>query len=426
METMFFNVRRPRKKDNKLSIKDVFYKFGMLDLSVILYLVSIVFADGTILFYTSTVFFILCFLMKRGMPHVNKPFVALSSLFVIYSFLQIFLGFAEYPLTSLNRLFVVSLNYVICILLIDYLDSHINRMKFAYSFVIVMFFFFFYSIVLNASDLFSGRFGDNTRYLFGLSGVNGDFMNSNNVGRNCYMGILFVTVLYSSNKRNLFLSVMLSIVFLLFLILSGSRGALIVGLGFLLLLFITSSDSFIKSVRNIILVFAICLIVLLALTRIDFLNQIIGKRIETLFTGTFYNIDYVASSDGNSAYYRQLMIQEGLEAFAKKPILGWGLFAYSQMDTIGTYTHCNFVEILVSSGTIGFALYYLPLLYIVSKSFFGMKKAKKNRLIYCIIFSFIIIKIVANFFDVDYVSRTALLGFYYLASFLNENKKRTL
>ena len=395
----------------------------ILDFGIFLYLFSIVFADGSILFYASSAILLLLFFIKKGLPKINNTFIVLSFLFILYSFFQIVLSIAEYPSTSLSRLLIVLINFVICIVLFNYLDNKANRIKLGYFFVAILILFIVYSVVFYRKDLLTGRFGDNIRYLFGFSGVNGAYMNSNNVGRNFYMGILFAIIAYSSTKKHLLFTVALIAVFLLFLALTGSRGALLVAIGFLVLFFIASAKNALSFLRNLLIVFVVCYLSYTAIMNIDFLYQIIGRRIEALIYGTFNNIDYIGSGDGNSAYFRLHMIKEGLAVFSQRPIFGWGLFAYSQMATTGTYTHSNFVEMLVSGGVVGFIFYYLPLFFLLISSIKKMANYRdNNRLLFSAIFAFLVVKIASNIFDIDYVSRMALLGFYYLASFFTGRK----
>ena len=68
---------------------------------------------------------------------------------------------------------------------------------------------------------------------------------------------------------------------------------------------------------------------------------------------------------------RQAMIDRGWKWFLKKPFLGYGLSNFSVLhrELFGweTYAHNNFIEILVSGGIVGFALYYSIYVYIFVK-----------------------------------------------------------
>lgn len=63
---------------------------------------------------------------------------------------------------------------------------------------------------------------------------------------------------------------------------------------------------------------------------------------------------------------REYLIKVGLNNFMKSPIIGTGLSSFEDTElgvgiftrNIGVYSHSNFIEVLVSSGAIGFILYY--------------------------------------------------------------------
>lgn len=90
-------------------------------------------------------------------------------------------------------------------------------------------------------------------------------------------------------------------------------------------------------------------------------------------TSHFYRIQRVIdafeskdiSSAGESERGRLELYAKGLEVAMDNPVIGVGLDNFRRVDSgnvfssdIGTYSHSNYIEVLVSTGIIGFVLYY--------------------------------------------------------------------
>jgi hypothetical protein len=80
--------------------------------------------------------------------------------------------------------------------------------------------------------------------------------------------------------------------------------------------------------------------------------------------GHFIEGERLEGGEG-SIYTRVAFIHEGLKLFYANPVIGTGFSSFSgprqnqfQNKAIGTYSHCNYIEVLVSSGLLGFIIYY--------------------------------------------------------------------
>lgn len=60
----------------------------------------------------------------------------------------------------------------------------------------------------------------------------------------------------------------------------------------------------------------------------------------------------------DSAIIRMNMITDGWKIFKERLLTGYGAANYSVVSRFGTYSHNNFIEVLVDFGLIGFILYY--------------------------------------------------------------------
>lgn len=79
---------------------------------------------------------------------------------------------------------------------------------------------------------------------------------------------------------------------------------------------------------------------------------------------------------------RMEMVEYGLGLFKLRPIWGYGLNNFRVLYVGRTYSHNNYVELLVSGGLVGLILYYLMYLYPVCTFLFGKnrKQILKNGL----------------------------------------------
>ena len=95
---------------------------------------------------------------------------------------------------------------------------------------------------------------------------------------------------------------------------------------------------------------------LYAIYNVPFLYDFVGHRFEDMLNAFF------EEGGDRSSQIRQNMMQFGMEAFARNPILGYGPNGFANLyGTLGgelAYSHNNFVEMLVSTGLVGFVLYY--------------------------------------------------------------------
>lgn len=129
------------------------------------------------------------------------------------------------------------------------------------------------------------------------------------------------------------------------------------------------------------------------------LFDIVRERMLNLFgfmTGT--KIDY-------STKTRSTMNIIGINQFFATPILGIGIGASGvltrQAFGYTTYLHNNYVELLATGGSVGVALFYMPILYILINNWKYMKKSEISRL-FIILFLLILIN---DFASVSYFSK---------------------
>jgi O-antigen ligase len=72
---------------------------------------------------------------------------------------------------------------------------------------------------------------------------------------------------------------------------------------------------------------------------------------------------------------RVLMASTGFELFFQRPLLGWGAQQYQYISGFGSYSHSNYIELLVNHGLIGLGIYYTLFASLLRRAWRLKKKA---------------------------------------------------
>lgn len=181
--------------------------------------------------------------------------------------------------------------------------------------------------------------------------------NGNDVGMKCAIFLLFALYFFDAEKnfwkRLLLLSTsVLSVVLLYY---TASRKAFLIVIAGVSMYYYMKHPS--KRVRNVIMIALGVYVAYIAIMNVPELYNSIGWRLEGMIA--------LATGKGaadSSALLRLKYIQIGLDAFEKSPVIGYGIdnYRFINWETTGhfTYSHNNFVELLVGFGLVGFTVYY--------------------------------------------------------------------
>lgn len=131
-------------------------------------------------------------------------------------------------------------------------------------------------------------------------------------------------------------------------LLTGSRKILI----FYVVTFVIANLQ--SSRRNFILVIGGIIALYVAVMEIEPLYYLVGHKLDFFGGSTAYMMYH--ETDEN----RLLLAERGLTTFLDNP---WGIGFGNSRNYVGSYTHNNFVEVLVSLGLIGFLAYYYSYFY---------------------------------------------------------------
>lgn len=187
--------------------------------------------------------------------------------------------------------------------------------------------------------------------------IGGAVNNENAIGLFLAEGVLACLFFLVTEKRRKIVKISLiagMVILLVMTLLTGSRKATVfagLGITFFVLMFFRRERWWKKFLLIVLLVVAI-IVALNLLKNIPAFSTIF-TRFELLFEGLL---------QGGSSYHtdetRADMISVGLAAFWERPIFGNGT-GYSYR-LFSTYSHNNYVELLMNYGLIGFLIYYVP------------------------------------------------------------------
>lgn len=233
--------------------------------------------------------------------------------------------------------------------------------------------------------------------------IGGVVNNENAIGLFLAEGVLACLLfLMNRPKRKIVKIGLIVSIFILVVmaLLTGSRKAAVfmaLGITFFLLLFFKKKPWWKKFLLIVFLIAAI--IVALNLLKSMPAFSTIFTRFELLFEGLL---------QGDSSYHtdeaRANMMTVGLKAFWKKPIFGNGT-GYSYR-LFGTYSHNNYVELLMNYGLIGFLIYYVPYAILLIRLW---KRVKQQDLYAMHFFVYILLQLALGIGWVNYYDRMTQL-----------------
>ena len=231
------------------------------------------------------------------------------------------------------------------------------------------------------------------------SRLTNEIANQNSIGIRCACSFIFSMVELGTQKnRTRLLYLVPMVITLPACLYSGSRKSVILILICVFVFILLYSED--KQTVKRLLVGAIIIGGVIYIIRNVSAFLVINNRFEQLFSMFGRGNALLDTGDMN----RMTFLKKGMEAFRKSPIWGNG-FVYSYA-LLGTYSHNNYVELLMNNGIIGFVAYYT----IHSGIIISMIRIRKtsNR-ISAIIGVILIILLFLDVGSVNYYSRYVLV-----------------
>ncbi|MGI6735412.1 MAG: O-antigen ligase family protein [Bacilli bacterium] len=224
-------------------------------------------------------------------------------------------------------------------------------------------------------------------YIYGIKDFFVSIINSKRLGaqisqENIYgfqSAISIVAALYLMFFKKKYIYVLVCLALLFVIAASGSKSALlIVPIGFIIVILLKYGVN-----RKVILFFILLIVFSIALLNTPIFKGVIHriqKMLEVLLYGN-------TAQDGSTTKRLEFII-EGIVLFFKKPLFGYGADNFRVIIApilgVSTYSHNNYIELLVNGGIIGFLLFYFSYFVLILEAF--SKKLDKFLLIIMILF----------------------------------------
>lgn len=235
--------------------------------------------------------------------------------------------------------------------------------------------------------------------------------NSNSVGISFVLSSIISLDFLLNEKMKVYKKIFYGILVtigVVFGLLSGSRKATILLVaGFFMIFLFKNADK--KNIFKKIGGFVVAIVAVVVLLNLISSNQMFNtlyNRFLSLIDGLTGEAELDVSSKT-----RFEMIETGWRAFTESPLWGNGL--YSSYNYFDTYSHNNFIEILMNTGLIGFVIFYYP--YLVNiKSF--IKVDKKSRMYFLMLILFLWIFVggvgLVTYFSKDSMTLMAIISLW--------------
>ncbi|MDC7230564.1 MAG: ATP-grasp fold amidoligase family protein [Sphaerochaetaceae bacterium] len=312
-----------------------------------------VFIPAEILFLLT---FSIRFLLKRTI--ITTPIVGWSLAFFVLSAISV--TYANDAVIAFIRLKSVIQVLLFINLIVPYIkESEKAHRRFLQIYLLAILFIIIRLLMNTPVEIFlSSRLGTTIR------------INPNRVGN--MFAIAAIMCLYLGFQAKAKWYWLLVPFLIIFSIYSGSRKAFfLLGVGGVVLILLQQKNfkRVLLAVGGGILALGVSTVILIV---VEPLYKAFGRR----FINMFIELLFDKGVDGSTSV-RMDMIIRGLEMFKERPLFGWGLGAFTDLSGFGTYSHNNYIELLVGVGLLGLLVYYSLSFCIVKeglKRFFQFEK----------------------------------------------------
>ena len=154
-----------------------------------------------------------------------------------------------------------------------------------------------------------------------------------------------------------------------------------------------------------------------------YLYGILGHRVVDFIGSIGFSLEGAKYS--HSTELRIIMYKTGYNAFITKPIFGGGWFYYSSYSGLGTYSHNNYIELLVTYGMVGFFIYYIMFFALLLRLKNIIKSNNYAKLIFTLIIAILVNDFAAVTFSFNILNYQILaLGYIFLKGIKKSQNKK--
>lgn len=383
-----------------------------IDWSFVLYLISLyIFEFNVSLLWITHVFFIifssLVFvkIFKQGKFFIGK-YLTLPLCYLLYALTNTI--WATSSDKALSRFLTLILVFLLYILIYNAFNGRekLNLLIKAH---------FIAGIALSIYSIFFFGWNNIITALLSNIRLGGDISQANVFGMQLATTVIICFYYLTFHGKKIMIPI--SIIPFILAMASGSRKTLIIlTLGIIILLFLKfGARNLIKAVISI----SILLTSFYMLLQLPLFNNVLIR-----FEGVYAVLGWGGQPEA-SAEVRQMLIDLSWNLFKQKPFFGNGLNSTSSLifNVIGldTYSHNNFIEVLVDGGIIGLFAFYQIYFYIIYKNSFSISR---KSVVTVIILTLLIIRFVLDYASVSYYEKSTWIFFAIGFLSISENRNK--
>lgn len=358
-----------------------------------------------VLFFLGAIFLLICCSSKAYISCVLFFSLAL----MIYFYVRVQDGSSIEPSVSMAMIKTLTFNLMIGFCLYNYMRK-VEIEKVLNLFVLASFLTSVFAVVISAPNILHARLGGE----FTLMGLTIS-VNPNYIALLCGYSSLFLIFRYL--KRRNYKDLFKVLWFALVILLSGSRKGIfsLVLMPPILAFWMFPNRRF----RILLIAVVVFIVSYWAIMNVPALYDLIGVRVEGL--ALKFKGEEITEA---SLKTRDSFFKTGWNTFLERPWRGFGVDCFREFPfSYGTYSHCNYVELLVSGGIPALIIYYAShisgLLSVFNKSVMRNDIAKLAVLMLCQIAIF-------DFAMVSYFDRAFLVVLIIALSILRALKSNTV
>ena len=193
---------------------------------------------------------------------------------------------------------------------------------------------------------------------------------------------------------------------------TGSRQGMLLTASMILIVILAALSRMLHRPGLLVLPLAIVVLGTVAIT-LDVFGLSTNRYIQRLFNLLGYFREEELLVREQSVFLRALYIEVGLELWRERPLVGYGMDSFRHISGFRTYSHNNFVDLLVGGGVLALGIYLLAHLAVLKRFVLDWNSPPLVR----VVGSFaVLVLILTGFTIVTYYSRAHLLSFGVLAA----------
>ena len=349
--------------------------------------------------------------LYRGRILRLSPYVASSGLFLLYFLVHTCVGLTVDVKSSTDYLVTLCINMAAAMCILCIVDSRRKIEIVMKVLICTAVALWVYIIIADRQNLLSHQLGAKIQ-----KPIFGGVYAHNNLPMFAGYAVLFLTY-FRLKRRPLPFTWALYAFFLICVLLASARKALLFTLFGLLvypLLFSKKTERFSnRTIKLAGLVIGVCVAFYLVMTNAT-LYELIGYRFDGLISGLLEG-----SFTESSARSRSVMIATALDSIHDHFLLGIGLNTFRTLEgSYGTWSHNNFLEIMVSGGILPLLIYYAFPVY----AFVKLRRIRKDPMA-GMFMTYMIYVVIHDLLSISYNARNMGLMMCLISAYLSLQEK---